>query len=173
MPGTLLLASPCHPQPTSLTATRVSQERWGTGCCYAREKELQPRSHISSVPRPFHTAIRPRLLACTSQAGLSPLDGLGLSARPLQRRGHIRNAHRWADRGRPLTQESLPAEGVPRQVKGPVLMPQRSPASECAFLTLWAWGMEVAMLVGTAGSFLPEAAAVALRGWWWGQLSKS
>lgn len=126
MPGTLLLASPCHPQPTSLTATRVSQERWGTGCCYAREKELQPRSHISSVPRPFHTAIRPRLLACTSQAGLSPLDGLGLSARPLQRRGHIRNAHRWADRGRPLTQESLPAEGVPRQVKGPVLMPQRS-----------------------------------------------
>lgn len=29
----------------------------------------------------------------------------------------------------------------------PVLVRQRSQTSECVLLTLWAWGMEVAMLV--------------------------
>lgn len=57
----------------------------------------------------------------------------------------------------------LPAEWVPRQVKGPVLMPQRSQASEWAFLTLWAWNIKVAVLVGIGGSFLAEAADVALK----------
>lgn len=61
-------------------------------------------------------------------------------------------------RQRKATQESLPAEWVPRQVKGPVLVPQRSQTSGCTFLTLWAWDIKVAMLVGIGGSFLPEAA---------------
>lgn len=66
-------------------------------------------------------------------------------------------------RQRKATQEILPAEWVPRQVKGPVLMPQRSQTPECAFLTLWAWNIKVAVLVGIGGSFLPEAADVALK----------
>lgn len=46
-------------------------------------------------------------------------------------------------RQREAAWESLPAEWVPM----PVLMPQRSQTLECVLLTLWAWGMEVAMLV--------------------------
>ena len=67
------------------------------------------------------------------------------------------------DRQRKAAQESLPAERVPRHVKGPVLMPQRSPTSQCTFLTLWAWDIKVAVFVGIAGSFLPEAADVAVK----------
>lgn len=60
-------------------------------------------------------------------------------------------------RRRKAAQERLPAEWVPRQVKGPILMHGGHR------LYPWAWGMEVATLVGIAGSFLPEAAAVALK----------
>lgn len=44
----------------------------------------------------------------------------------------------------------------------PVLVPQRSETSECVLLTLWAWGMEVAMLVELQAHASPEADAVAL-----------
>lgn len=66
-------------------------------------------------------------------------------------------------RQRKAAQESLPAEWVPRQVKGPVLMPRRSQISECAFLTLCAWDIQATTLVGIAGSFLPETADAALK----------
>jgi hypothetical protein len=97
---------PCQPLPItpSLPPSRPQgfPRKVGAQAAAVPGERKQPRSLASSVPRAFHAAISPGLLACTSQASLSPLDGLGLSVRPLQQCGHIRNARRWADRGRLL-----------------------------------------------------------------------
>lgn len=153
--GVLCLEPRCQPLPiTSLAATKVPQGRWG-GCCF-RGEETQPRSHISSVPRAFHAAISSGLLDCTSQASLSPLDGLGLSAWPSQRAATLgMYTDGQTEEG---AQEGLPAEWVPCPDA------QRSLTSQCTFLTPWAWDIT-----------RPSQSQLMLlsRGWWRGQGSES
>lgn len=83
--------------------------------------------------------------------------------------GHYNGATTLAMYTDGQTEEGRPGKpacrvGALSHVKDPVLMPQRSPTSQCTFLTLWAWDIKVAVFVGIAGSFLPESADAAVQG---------